>query len=175
MGSRAEKEQIVEELRDKLSRAQSVILTDYRGLNVAESNQLRRQLRTSGVEFRVVKNTMTWRAAQALGLEELEEILKGPTALAFGYEDPVAPARELSRFARDHQQVKLKGGVMDGRILTLEEVKALAALPGREELLAKVAGSFAAPLSGMAFALSGLLRNFAYAVDALRRQKEAEA
>ena len=173
--TRAEKEALVEELAGKLQRAQGVILTDFRGLNVADTNELRRRLRTQGVEYRVVKNTLIRRAATKAGIDGLDPLLEGPTALAFGYDDPVAPAKELSQFAKDHSQLKIKGGLLAGRVIGVEEIQRLADLPSRDELLAKVMGGIQAPLYGLVGVLAATLRSFAYAVDALRRQREAQA
>lgn len=176
MGTRAEKVKIVADLADKLGRAQSVILMDFRGLNVGQTQELRRSLREAGVEFRVVKNTLARRASQTVditGRDEFEGLLVGPTAMAFGYEDPVAPARELAEFAKNHRQVTLKGGLVDGRALDEAGVKALAELPPREQLLARVAGGISGPLTGFAYSVSAILRSFAYAVEGLRQQREA--
>ncbi len=176
MAVRPEKEQFVAELAEKLQRARAFILTDYRGLNVEEMNQLRRQLRDAGVEYRVVKNTLTSLAVQQMGLAEaLQEYLEGPTAIAFGYEDAVAPAKGIADFAKAHDDLEIKVGVLGGKVISLEEVRALAELPSREELLAQVARAFLAPVQGMANVLSAPLRGFATCVDALRQQREEEA
>jgi ribosomal protein L10 len=108
------KQQIVQALREKLTNSKSVVLTDYRGLKVSEITQLRAELRKAGVEFRVVKNTITGFAIQGIGLEGLEAHLKGPTAIAFGIEDPVAPAKILADFAKTHKNLKIKAGVVEG-------------------------------------------------------------
>ncbi|HEY8552752.1 MAG TPA: 50S ribosomal protein L10 [Thermaerobacter sp.] len=175
MLTRAEKEALVEELAGKLQRAQGVILTDFRGLNVADTNELRRRLRAQGVEYRVVKNTLIRRAAAKAGIDGLDPLLEGPTALAFGYDDPVAPAKELSQFAKEHSQLQIKGGLLAGRVIGVQEIQRLADLPSRDELLAKVMGGIQAPLYGLVGALAATLRSFAWAVDALRRQREAQA
>lgn len=175
MGSRAVKEQVVSELREKLENSESVILADYRGLNVAEMTELRAKLREVGVEFSVVKNTLTWIAAKDLGLEDLEEHLKGPTALAFGLEDAIAPAKELVKFAKDHKKLELKAGVLSGKVISADEVKALADMPSREELLSKTLGAFMSPMTSFASVLNALPRNLVYVVEAIREKKEAEA
>ena len=175
MLTRAEKQALVEELAGKLQRAQAVILTDFRGLNVAATNELRSRLRREGVEYRVIKNTLIRRAASQAGIEGLDPLLEGPTAVAFGYDDPVAPARELSRFAKEFNQLQIKGGILEGRVIDPKEIQRLADLPSREELLAKVVGGVQAPLYGLVGVLAATLRSFVYAVDALRRQREAEA
>ncbi|PZN10431.1 MAG: 50S ribosomal protein L10 [Bacillota bacterium] len=175
MLTRAEKVALVEQLTEKLQRAQAVVLTDFRGLDVAATNELRARLRKEGVEYRVVKNTLIRRAAAQAGIEGLDSLLEGPTALAFGYDDPVVPARELARFAKDFNQLQIKGGILQGRVIDTKEIQRLAELPSRDELLAKVVGGVQAPLYGLVGVLTATLRSFVYAVDALRRQREAEA
>lgn len=175
MLTRAEKVALVEQLTEKLQRAQAVVLTDFRGLDVAATNELRARLRKEGVEYRVVKNTLIRRAAAQAGIEGLDSLLEGPTALAFGYDDPVVPARELARFAKDFNQLQIKGGILQGRVIDTKEIQRLAELPSRDELLAKVVGGMQAPLYGLVGVLTATLRSFVYAVDALRRQREAEA
>lgn len=170
--ARPEKAVVVEELKDKLSRAQAVVLTDYRGLNVQEITELRRQLREAGVEYKVVKNTLATLAAKEVELDDLEQYLNGPTALAFGYDEPVSAAKIINEFARLHKELEIKGGVLEGNVIGLEAVLDLAALPPREELLAMVARAVQGPIAGLANALQGILRNLAYALDAVREQKE---
>lgn len=167
------KEQVVADLKDKLSRASSVVLTDYRGLNVAEMTELRRMLREAGVEYKVVKNTLTLIAARDTGLEGLEKYLTGPTALAFGVEDPVAPAKLLSKFAKNHKNLEIKGGVLQGRVIDLDGVKSLADLPPKEVLLAQVLAGMQAPISGIVNVLSGPVRNLLYALQAIKDKKGA--
>lgn len=173
--TRAEKEALVQQLAEKLQRAEAVVLADFRGLNVAATNDLRARLRQQGVEYRVIKNTLIRRAAAQAGIEGLDGLLEGPTALAFGYDDPVVPARELARFAKDFNQLQIKGGILQGRVIDSKEIQRIAELPSRDELLAKVVGGMQAPLYGLVGVLSATLRSFVYAVDALRRQREAEA
>jgi large subunit ribosomal protein L10 len=173
MGTRESKQQIVAEIKEKLSKASSVILTDYRGLNVAEITELRSILRDAGVEYKVAKNTLTLIAARDSGLEDLEKYLEGPTALAFGMQDPVAPAKLLSKFAKTHKNLEIKGGVLEGQVIDIEGVKNLADLPPREVLLAQVFAGMQAPISGIVNVLSGNLRNLVYVLDAIKEQKGA--
>ncbi|MCL6613998.1 MAG: 50S ribosomal protein L10 [Firmicutes bacterium] len=173
--ARPEKEAIVAEVRDRFRRAKSVILTDYRGLNVAEVTELRKRLREAGVEYKVVKNTLATLAARQAEIEGLEEHLSGPIAMAFAYEDPVTPAKLLATFAREHKNLELKAGVLEGRVIGEAEVKALAELPSREQLLAMVLGAFQAPLRGLVTVLSGPMRNLVYGLEALRKQRAGEA
>jgi len=165
------KQQIVSEIKAKFENSSSVVLTDYRGLNVAQVTELRKKMREAGVEYRVLKNTMIRFAAHELGLEGLDPYLEGPTAVAFSA-DPVAPAKIIYDFAKDNKQLEIKVGVLDGKVIDVAQVKALAELPSREELLAKVLGGMQAPLYGLASVLSGTLRSFVYALDAVRKQKE---
>ncbi len=174
MGALAEKQAMVSEVQQKFSQANSVILADYRGLNVQEVTELRRKLREAGVEYKVIKNTLTSRAAKAANIEGLDEHLAGPTALAFSYEDPAVPAKVLADFAKDHKKLELKAGVLEGKVINIDSVKALANLPSREVLLAKTVGLFQAPLRNMAGVLAGPLRKFVYAVDAVRKQQAGE-
>ncbi len=171
--ARPEKEALLAELTEKMGAAQSMIVTDYRGLNVAELTELRRKLREAGVEFKVAKNTLLRMAAKNVGIEGLDEILTGPTGVAFGVSDPVAPAKILSQFAKDHKALEIKAGTLGTRVIGVEEIKNLADLPSREQLLAMVAGAFQAPIAGLVNVLQGPLRKFVYAVDAVKRQKES--
>jgi len=168
-----DKQAIVKDLANKLSSAASAILTDYRGLNVQDITELRRKLREAGVEYRVAKNTLTILAAREAGLDDLEEYLAGPTAIAFSYDDPAVPAKELNEFAKANQNLEIKGAVVEGKVVGQDVVKRLADLPSREQLLAQVAGAFTAPLAGLVNVLVAPMRGFATAVDAIRQQREA--
>ena len=172
---RQAKAEIVNELKDKMADAAVVILTDYRGLNVAEITRLRRKLQEAGAEYRVVKNTLTARAVRELGLEELETFLVGPTAAAFSTADPVAPAKVLSEAMRKSKTFKIKAGILQGRVMGLNDIKALADLPSREQLLARLVGGLQAPIAGLANVMIGNTRNLVYALEAIREQKEQTA
>jgi large subunit ribosomal protein L10 len=161
MGVREEKQQLVQEIADRLARSKSTIVTDYRGLTVAEVTELRKQLREAGVEYHVYKNTLTRRAAAEAKVEGIEEYLTGPSAIAFGFEDVVAPAKVLYEFAKKHKALELKGGIVEGRVVTAEEVESLASLPSREGLLSMLLSVLQAPM-----------RNFAYAVKQVAEQQE---
>ena len=174
MTVRTEKEATVKQVLQKLEKSQSVILADYRGLNVQEVTELRKRLREAGVEYRVIKNTLTSRAAKEAKIEGLDQYLSGPTALAFGYKDPVTPAKILATFAKDHKKLQLKGGILEGKTINFNSVKSLAELPSREVLLGQVAGMLQAPMRGLAIVLAGPLRKVAYAVEAVRKQKAGE-
>ena len=159
-----QKKQIVSDLADKFRNSKSAVLVDYRGLDVSEVTELRSQLREAGVEFKVYKNTMTRRAVAEVELSELAEVLQGPTALAFHAEDAVAPARILNNFAKDHENLEIKGGVVEGQVATLEQINELANLPNYEGLVSMFLSVLQAPI-----------RNFAYATQAIADQKEEES
>lgn len=169
----AEKKKMVEEIKEKLSEAKSAVLTDYRGLNVEQITELRRQLREAGVEYKVLKNTMVIRAANELEMEFLEEHLVGPTAIAFGIEDAVSPAKILSKFAKDNKDLEIKAGVLEGSLMDKDDIKNLADLPSREVLLGKVVGGMQAPISGLVNVLNGPMRGLVYALQAVKDKKEA--
>ncbi len=170
--ARPDKVQVVEEVKERLSRVQGAVIADYRGLNVAEVTELRKQLREAGVEYKVLKNTLTIRAAREAGVENIIPLLTGPTAIAFGYDDPVVAAKIISDFSKDHKALEVKGGLLDGELLDIDGVKALADLPSREVLLGQVVRGMQAPIAGMVNVLQGNIRNFVYALEAVRKQKE---
>lgn len=174
MSIRSEKEATVSEVQQKFAKSRTVVFADYRGLNVQEVTELRKKLREAGVEYRVIKNTLTSRAAKEANVEGLDPLLSGPTAIAFGYNDVVTPAKILYNFAKDHKQLTLKGGILEGQVIDFEAVKSLASLPSREALLTQLAGLMQAPMRGLVTVLSGPLRNVTYALEAVRKQK-AEA
>ncbi len=168
---RARKQEFVEDLAGKLAGAQCVYVTDFTGLDVERITQLRSKLRASSVEYVVVKNTLARRAIAGTAAEPLEGLLEGPTAFALGRADVVAAAKVLTDFAKDGDLPRIKGGVVAGRIVSLDEIRRLAALPAREVLLSHMVGSLKSPIQGFVFVLSGLLLKFVRTVDALRAQK----
>ena len=175
MAVTSEKQAIVAGLKEKLTTAKGAVLTNYRGLTVAQDTKLRRQLREAGVEYRVVKNTMTRIAAQEAGLEGLDVYLEGPTAMAISATDPVAPAKIIIDFVKEHklQALEVKAGLVEGNVIDEKGVKALASLPSREVLIAKMLGSMQSPITGLVNVLQGSIRNLVYALDAVRQQKES--
>lgn len=166
------KQEVVAGIKEKLEQAQSVVFVDYRGLTVAEVTELRNKMRAAGVEYKVLKNTMVRRAAEDLGIEGLDSILEGPTAVAFGMQDPASPAKILMDFAKATKKTQIKGGVLDGRMIDVDGVKYLSELPSREELLAKMLGSLNAPMTGLVMVLSGVTSKFVRTLEAIRVQKE---
>lgn len=165
--ARPDKVAKVEEVREELSGAAATLLTHYRGLSVTELAQLRAQLREANAEMKVVKNTLTKRAAHAAGMEGLEDLLEGPTSLVFCAEDPVGPAKALKAFSKDHPGLVLRGGFLDGEVLDAEEALKLADLESREELLAKLAGLMEGALSGTARLLQAATEKQARLLQAL--------
>lgn len=162
-------------LKEKFESAQSAVITDYCGLNVAEMTKLRAKLREAGVEYKVVKNTLLILAADEVGIEGVESVFKGPTAIAYGIEDQVAPAKILSEFAKEYKKLEVKAGILDGKIISKEQVDDLANLPSREVLLTQVAGLLQGPLVGLANVLQGPIRKMGYALEEIRKVKELEA
>jgi large subunit ribosomal protein L10 len=158
-----QKKHIVGEISDKLKSSVSTIIVDYRGLDVSELTELRKQLREAGIDFKVYKNTMVRRAAEEAGLEGLNEFLTGPNAIAFSTEEVVAPAKILNSFAKEHEALEIKTGVIEGTITSVEDVKAIAELPNREGLLSMLLSVLQAPM-----------RNFALATKAVADQKEEQ-
>ena len=170
---RPEKIAIVAEVQEKFSNAEAVILTEYRGLDVTDMAVLRTAMKQAGGEYKVYKNTLVRVAAKELNLE-IEELLVGPTAIAFtgtrpdgSSGDPVSIAKVLTNFSKDHEDLIIKGGVLEGALLSTEEITALSKIAPREELLARLAGGMAAPLREFASLLNAIPQNFAYALSAL--------
>jgi large subunit ribosomal protein L10 len=168
-----EKKKIVDELKDKFSKSKVVIVTDYKGLDVTTINSLRRELRESQVEYRVVKNTLLIRAAENTDLAMIKDNFKGPSAIAISYEDPVAPAKVLTDFAKDHEQLDIKAAVMEGRALGLEAIKALSKLPSREEIVGQLLSVMTGVPTGLVRALSDVPRRLLNVLGAVKNQKEA--
>lgn len=169
-----EKQKIVDSIKQKIEGSKGIVLADYRGLTVSQVTGLRVELRNAGIEYRVLKNTMVRRAANEVGLEGLDEFLEGPTALAFS-PDPVAPAKILMEYSKKNKNLKIKAGVVEGKVVGPEKVKDLADLPSREVLLSKVLAGMQAPLQGMVNVLQAPIRQFGYALEEVRKLKEAQA
>lgn len=154
----------VEAVTDRFKNAQSAIVVDYRGLTVAEVTDLRKELREAGVSMSVIKNKILTRAAEAAGYADLNDVFAGPTAVAFSDEDAIAPAKILKKFADSHDALELKGGMVEGKVATIDEINAYATMPSREDLL-----------SMLASALSDPMRKIARAVKAVADKGEGEA
>jgi large subunit ribosomal protein L10 len=168
-----DKKKIVHDLNERFSKAAVVIVTDYKGLDVAAINDLRRRLRKEEVEYQVVKNSLMVRASQETDVALIKETFKGPSAVAMSYSDPIAPAKVLTEFAKDHDVFEIKVGVMDGKILELNEIRALSALPSREVLL----GTFVSVLNNVPTAfvrtIAEIPRRLLNVLQAIKDQKEA--
>ena len=160
----AKKETLVQAAAEKFESAASVVIVDYRGLTVEEVTNLRKQLRDAGVEMKVIKNSILSRAAKKVGLDGLDEVFTGPTAVAFSNDDVVAPAKIIDEFAKDAKALEIKGGVIEGKVSSVEQITALAKLPNREGLLSMLLSVLHAPV-----------RNVAYAVKAVAEKNEEVA
>lgn len=158
------KEQLVGELQTKIEASASIVVVDYRGLTVEEVTELRKQLREAGVEMKVIKNSLLTRASEKAGLDGLKEAFAGPTAVAFSNEDVIAPAKIMAEFAKGHEALEIKAGVIEGKVASAEEINALASLPSREGLLSMLLSVLQAPV-----------RNTALAIKAVAEQKEEVA
>jgi large subunit ribosomal protein L10 len=158
------KQEAVDVVVAKLQKSVTTIVADYRGLNVAQITELRKQLREAGIEFSVLKNSLLRRATAATELTELDSILKGPTVVAFGGEDVVAPAKILNDFAKKNEALKFKGAVVEGKVISVDQIKALAELPSRDGLLSMLLSVLQAPV-----------RNFALIVKAVAEKEEQSA
>ena len=169
-----QKKTAVADLIEKLKSAQAGVLVDYRGLTVSEDTELRRKFREAGVDYTVVKNTLTRFAAKEVGLDELDGVLHGPTSLAISDSDPVAPAKIISDFAKGNDKVEIKAGFLDGKVISLDEIKTLASTPSRETLIAKIMGSLNAPVSNLVRTLQALVDNGVGPADIVKDAPAAE-
>jgi len=168
------KEKQVNELKEKLEKVSSAILTDFRGLTVKEMTDLRCRLREAKIEYKIIKNNIVIRAIKDTDLEALTDYLQGPTAIAFGVGDPVVPVKILLDFAKDYNKPEVKAGVIQGKILKNEEIKKLAKLPPREMLLAQVIGGIQAPLLGLLNVLNAPIRALLNVLKAIEEKKNNE-
>jgi large subunit ribosomal protein L10 len=168
---RPEKVAVVDEVRDKLAGADAALLTEYRGLTVKQLAELRRQLRPAGAEYKIYKNTLVRFAAREVVDDQLDPLLTGPTAITFVRGDAAAVAKLLRDYARGHQALVVKGGLLGDKVVSAKDVEALADLPPRDVLLAQLAGAFQAPMVKLAGLLQALPRNFAYGLAALIDQR----
>ncbi len=169
------KKQVVQEIKEKIEKADSIVLVDYRGLNVEAVTDLRKQYSDAKVDYKVYKNTLMRFAFKEAGLEDFNQYLTGPNAVAFSYEDPVISAKITNDFAKTHDELEIKAGIVDGKVIDFEGVKALAELPSREVLIAQVLGGLNGPISGFANVLSGTMRSLVYALNAVKEKQEAGA
>ncbi|PLX88421.1 MAG: 50S ribosomal protein L10 [Desulfuromonas sp.] len=171
--NRTEKEQIVQEFTERLKETQAAFLADYRGINVEQVTNMRRELTQAGVEYRVIKNNLLKLAAQNTPAEPLQDFCAGPTAIALSGDDPVAPAKILSKYAKAIEAFELKAAVLDGKLLSVADINALAELPSREELLAKMLGSMSAPTTNFVGTLAAIPRSLVQVLHAIGESKSA--
>ena len=168
-----EKQQIAEDLRDRFSKSAIIVVTDYKGLDVAAMNDLRRKLRKEEIEYQVVKNSILIRASADNDGDLIKDFFKGPSAVALSYDDPIAPAKVLAQFAKDHQQLEIKVGVMNGRVLDATAIKALAQLPSKEVLLGQLLAALNAIPTSFVRTIAEVPRSFVNVLAAIKDQKEA--
>lgn len=171
MANRKEKEKMVEAIKEDLRNSKVIVLTDYRGLTVAQISNLRRILKEEGVQYKVVKNTLTRLAVKGMGLDNLEPYLEGPTAIAYGYDEPVMPVKLLVKFAKENDHLSIKAGALEGDVLGENDLRRIAELPSKEVLLSKTLGCFQAPLRGFLNVLQGNILNLVYVLNAIKEQK----
>ena len=160
-------------MKAKFEKAQVAVVTEYKGYTVEEITNLRRNLQKEGGDYTVTKNTLAKIAIKGTEFEALADLCKGPVAIAFGFEDQVSPAKIVSKFIKDSKKGEILGAVLDGKVLSVEETKALANLPSKEELYAKMLGSINSPASGIVGSINAVMASLTRAVAAVRDQKAA--
>ncbi len=166
-----QKQELITELHGKFEKAKAAILTEYKGLTVAEITELRNELRKSQLEYKVVKNTLAIRAAAGTSAELLKDHLSGPTGLVLGFGDPVSPSKAIIEYAKKNDKLKVKIGLIEGQLADEGQLKAIASLPSREELLSQMAAGFQAPASQMVRLLNATVARLGYALTALQEKK----
>lgn len=175
---KAYKKEIVEQLKERLQDAKSIVVVDYKGINIEEVDNLRDRLRKENVDYFVAKNTYVKIALNELGVSELDDHMKGPSAVAVSKEDEVTPARIIAGFKKevmgDKEFPRFKAGYVDGQLFLADDVDALSKLPSKDELLAKVLASFNSPIQGFVGALNGIIRQFVGVVDAIAKKQAEE-
>ncbi|MFH2011773.1 MAG: 50S ribosomal protein L10 [Pseudomonadota bacterium] len=165
------KEQTISELNEKFQKAKVAILTDYCGLNVEEINKLRRELRSEAIEYKVVKNTVIKLAAKSTDLELLDDYYVGPNAIAISYDDVLSPAKVLIKFSKDYPKLEIKSGVLDGKVITTDDIKLLAETPSRETLLAQMLSLLNSSQTSLLQVLNGILLKFIYILEAIKEKR----
>jgi large subunit ribosomal protein L10 len=172
--SRSDKEQLLEQYENGLAQASHAFLVGFKGISVPQVTTLRERVRSSGGEYVVVKNTLALRAVDAKALGELKEHFTGPTAVAFSNDDPVALAKALTDFAKDVPAIQFKAGLVEGRAVPAEQIKEIAQLPSREELIAKLLYLLQSPITRFARVLAAVPQQFVTVLDQVRKQKEEQ-
>lgn len=173
MATKAFKSEKIDAIKSKVEKAQVAIITEYKGYTVEEITNLRRALQKEGGDYMVTKNTLTKVAIKGTNYEAMADLMKGPIAIAFGFEDQVSPAKVVSKFIKDSKKGEILGAVLDGNLLSASEAKALANLPSKEELYAKMLGSINSPATGLTLGINGIMAALTRAVAAVRDQKAA--
>jgi len=171
MMRRPEKEKMVDELGQLFQESGNVFVTDFLGLNVAQVTEFRKNLRESNIKYRVAKNTLLRLAAKEKGYDNLIDYFQGPTAIAFGVDDPTIPAKAIYDFNKKHGKPEVKAFIADGILYTSERLKDLAELPSKDELIARVVGIISAPLTALVGTLDGIIREFCVTLDQIAEQK----
>lgn len=167
------KKEIVTQLHEDLKKSKIVIVTDFKGLDVAAVTKLRSQLTKENIDYRVIKNTLLRRASENTSVAVLNDLFKGPSAVAISYDDPVSPAKILTKFAEENKKLEIKGGVMDGKIIDINGIKALSSLPSREVLLSQLLSAMNAVPTGIVQLLAAVPRNMMNVLNAIKEKKEA--
>jgi len=175
LATKAFKTEKVEEIKEVIAKAKVAIVSDYRGLSVADITNLRRRLQKEDGDYTVVKNTLAKLAIKNTQFEGLEEFLKGPSAIAFGFGDEVAPAKVILKYLKEAKKTnEVKGGVLDGKVITAKDVRAISDLPSKPELIAKIMGSLSSPAQGLTNTVNGVARALVIAMEEVRKQKAAK-
>lgn len=170
--NKQDKARVIDDLKDRFSRAKAVVFADYKGMTVAEMSELRKQLKDSSVEFRVVKNTLARIASRDTDIAVADDIFHDPIGVAIGYDDPVTAVKKVLEFTRTNEKLAVKGAVVEGKLCEESEIKEIATLPSKEILLARLAGTFQAPAGKMARAFAATVSSLGYALTALKSKKE---
>ncbi len=169
--NKEEKIRVVSELQGKFAKAKGIVFTDYRGLNVEEITELRNVLREAELEYKVIKNTLARRAAEGTSVDAAKDLLSGPVGLAIGYDDPVLLVKKVLAYSKGNEKLEIKGGIVEGTVCDVEQMKSISKLPPREVQLAMLAGAMQAPATKLAGLLSATLTQFDYALEALKNRK----
>lgn len=175
MSTKAFKQEKIDAMKNNFEKAQVALITEYKGYTVEEITNLRRNLQKEGGDYMVTKNTLAKIASKGTAYEAIAELCKGPIAVAFGFDDQVSPAKVVSKFIKDTKKGEILGAVLEGNLLSADEAKALAALPSKEELYAKMLGSINSPASGIVGSVNAVMASLTRAVAAVRDQKEKAA
>ena len=174
MATKAFKTEKIDAIKAKIEKAQVAVITEYQGLTVEDITKLRREIQKNGGDYMVTKNTLAKIAVKGTEYEALAEKMTGPIALAFGFEDPVSPAKAVVKFIKESKKGAIVGAVLEGKLMTEAETRALAELPSKEELYAKILGSINSPATGIVYGINGVMSALVRAVDAVAKQKASQ-